>query len=280
MSGLPFVKMHGLGNDFVVIDDVTPARRPQATPLTPALARQLADRRLGVGADQVLWLRPATPASGGAEFRMEIFNTDGSTAEMCGNGIRAAALLWRRRTGTTEKHCRVETLAGTLDIELKDEHSFRVGMGAPILGAAGVAGEQIEAGGRRFHFIEVDMGNPHAVIFVPKLADVLLDQWGPALERHPRFLKRTNVEFVEVVTRKEVRVRVWERGAGATLACGTGACAVAAAAIASGQAQSPLRVVLPGGALELEWQGPGTPIFMTGPATLVFEGVFEGVFQP
>lgn len=271
-----FTKMHGLGNDFIVIDDLGKPKGSHA-PLTPELARQACDRRLGIGADQILWLK--APEGQGAEVRMEILNSDGSTAEMCGNGIRAAALYLHRHAeglkGRTDY--RIESLAGVKAVRVSPEGTVRVDMGVPRLGAGFPSlGETLELLGEKHSFFEVNMGNPHAVLFVNELGEAPVERLGPVIERHPRFPDRTNVEFVQVEGPHEIRVRVWERGAGVTLACGTGACASAVASLATGQAQGTVRVHLPGGKLEISWAGEGKPVFMEGPATEVFQGEFFG----
>lgn len=270
-KSIPFVKMQGLGNDFVVIDDET-RLSAELLPLTSEIARKICDRRFGVGADQILWLR-APKNKDQADVRMEILNADGSTAEMCGNGIRAVALyLQDRHSKKRQDSYRVETLAGVLEVVIQKSGEVAVDMGVPSFGAAG---EEIEALGRKFGFIEVNVGNPHAVIFVDDVLQVPLESWGPALESHPRFPKRTNVEFVQILSPREIRVRVWERGAGVTLACGTGACASAVAALFVKSLESPLRVHLPGGALSIHWAGPGKRIQMVGPAKEVFRGEYH-----
>jgi diaminopimelate epimerase len=274
--GIPFTKMHGLGNDFVVIDDFVegaPARRRDAVPVTPELAARIGDRRFGVGFDQLLWLK--APSSAGADVRMDILNTDGSTAEMCGNGIRAVGLYLRKYSRLKGPEIRVETLAGLKVIAFRPDGLIRVDMGAPGFGSSFEKGETIEAGGRSYRFHEVSMGNPHAVILAADARSVDLEKEGRALETHPRFPKRTNVEFVEVTGPHAVVARIWERGAGATLACGTGACASAVTALAQGKVKGPVRVSLPGGELEIEWK-PGGPVFMSGPAEEVFRGEWTG----
>jgi diaminopimelate epimerase len=263
---IPFLKMQGIGNDFVVIDDLG---KPKALchKLTPELARRICDRRHGVGADQVLWLKSPENA---VDARMEILNSDGSTAEMCGNGIRAVALYLYRHGPKRKAVYRIETLAGIKDAEVREGH-VSVEMGKPGLGRP--EGELIEILGQELRFFEVDMGNPHAVIFVDDVARYPVEQLGPALESHPRFPRRTNVEFVQVSGEHSIRVRVWERGAGLTLACGTGACASAVAALATGRVNGTVRVELPGGALMLRWN-PGESVLMEGPAEEVFRGEF------
>ncbi len=263
-SALPFIKMHGLGNDFVVVEG--PAWSDAI--LTPEMARKICDRRFGIGADQILWLRKPQDAS--AATRMEILNADGSTAEMCGNGIRAVALhLAQSDPSRAQGEMKIETAAGMKVVSV-DRAEVRVDMGPPRLGA--IAGERLEIGGRFVHFNEVSMGNPHAVIFVDDFAAWKTDQWGPWMENHPRFPQRTNVEFVKVIGPNVIEVQVWERGAGETLACGTGACASAVAALALGKVKGLVEVRLPGGKLEISWDGEGRPVFMKGPAVEVYRG--------
>ena len=302
---LPFLKMHGLGNDFVVIDDLQGApgspgsvrRAAGAGKITPELAARIGHRQFGVGFDQLLWLRPAgtpwtvtrgrePPRVSQADARMEIFNPDGSMAEMCGNGVRAAALyLFRHGPKAGLSRYRIETLGGLKEIEVASD-LMTVDMGVPLLqggfdsGVDGV-GEEIEFSGFNHHFFEVNLGNPHAVLFVPCLRDIPFEKWGPEAERHPRFPDRSNIEFVEVEGPSSMRVRVWELGAGPTLACGTGACASAVAALFTHRVKPDpatgfVQVHLPGGVLSIRWSGPGSSVFMQGPATEVFRGVFLG----
>lgn len=267
--------MHGLGNDFVVIDDLD-AVRVGPTPFNAELAIKICDRRLGVGADQILWLKP--PQDPSADVRMEILNSDGSIAEMCGNGIRAVALYYDQKLGGARKcSYRVETLAGlkTVEIQKGAEASLSqvtVDMGPPQLGFSGNLGEELEIQGKVLRFYEVSMGNPHAVIFVKDFSHLAIQEFGPLIEMHPRFPKRTNVEFVRVTGKNQITVKVWERGAGLTLACGTGACASAVAALAIGQVSGEVQVDLPGGCLEISWEGQGQSVYMTGPAVEVFRG--------
>jgi len=204
---------------------------------------------------------------------MDIWNPDGSRAEMCGNGIRALALYLHDHGPASlagQLSYSIETGAGLLSVTLHGRQ-VKVNMGPPRFAARAL--ERLETTVGALDFWEVSMGNPHAVIFVPKLEDVPLESWGPVIETHSRFEKRTNVEFVEIVSPSKIRVKVWERGAGATLACGTGACASAVAAILSGKTRQALEVELPGGVLQLEWnREPSSPVWMTGPAVEVFSG--------
>ena len=276
-KSFPFTKMHGLGNDFVVIDEVTSSDRSAKgllpRKLSAELSQKISDRRLGIGCDQILRLLPPI-SDKSADARMEILNPDASEAEMCGNGIRAVA-LYLSRYGTSKNEYRFETLAGPQIVSMEQNGSVRVNMGLPKYAEKP---EMIEAhtlkGTEFFTFWDVNMGNPHAVSLISKVESIDLENIGPAVERHSRFPKRTNVEFIEVLSKDAIRLRVWERGAGVTLACGTGACASAVAAILAGKCNSELTVHLPGGDLSIAWKGKGEPVFMTGPAEEVFFGRF------
>ncbi|PDO11735.1 MAG: diaminopimelate epimerase [Candidatus Reconcilbacillus cellulovorans] len=272
---MKFVKMHGLGNDFVVAAAESPPDRPDE------LARRICDRRFGVGADGLVFILP----SARADVRMRIWNADGSEAEQCGNAVRCVAKYVYERGIRSADELTIETLAGVckvrLDVTDGRVRRVRVDMGEPVLRGpdiptliAGdrIVGETLEAAGRSFRFTAVSMGNPHCVVFVDGLDSVELDIWGPAIERHPLFPNRTNVEFAVVNGRREIEVRVWERGAGPTLACGTGACAVLVAAVLNGYADREATVVLPGGDLLVEWSEADGRVYMSGPATAVFEG--------
>lgn len=272
---MKFVKMHGLGNDFVVAAAESPPDRPDE------LARRICDRRFGVGADGLVFILP----SARADVRMRIWNADGSEAEQCGNAIRCVAKYVYEWGIRSAEELTIETLAGVckvrLDVANGRVRRVRVDMGEPVLSGpdiptliAGerIVGETLEAAGRSFRFTAVSMGNPHCVVFVDGLDSVELDVWGPAIERHPLFPNRTNVEFAVVNGRREIEVRVWERGAGPTLACGTGACAVLVAAVLNGLADREATVALPGGDLRVEWSESDGRVYMTGPAEAVFEG--------
>jgi diaminopimelate epimerase len=286
---IPFTKMQGLGNDFVVIVEegcrAFPASEA-ATPigLTPKLARAICDRRFGIGADQILWLR--NPSAAG-DVRMEILNPDGSTAEMCGNGIRAVAIFLRDHGARKAPSYDVETLAGLLKVSL-DGDLVMVNMGQPQLGQGTLSREGeslvgLSASPAPGVFFEVGMGNPHAVFFFEgseaEFAAYPVERLGPVIETHARFPKRTNVEFVRVIPDAKdgptIQVRVWERGTGITLACGTGACASAVATLATGRAKGRLNVDLPGGRLRIGWEGEGQPVMMEGPAREVFSGRYS-----
>jgi diaminopimelate epimerase len=271
---LEFTKMHGAGNDFVVLDGI----RGDLPPLEP-LARSLCDRHFGIGADQVLVVR----SSREADFRMEIYNADGSQAEMCANGIRAFFKYLRDRGLTHAEEIRVETLGGIVRPRWAGENRVSVDMGPPILEPSKIptslgAGDgpilevPLEVDGEKLRLSSVSMGNPHAVLFVDDPDEAPVERLGPRLENHPAFPNRVNVEFASVVDRKRVRQRTWERGTGETLACGSGACAVAVVSILRGLVDRSLVVELRGGELEICWESDSAHVWMTGPAVEVFTG--------
>ncbi len=267
-----FVKMHGLGNDFMVMDC-----RKRNIPGVARLIKRLSDRRFGVGFDQALILRDSEVA----DFRMDIYNHDGSRVEMCGNGIRClASYIWSR--GLSRKSpLAIETLAGVMRPERR-KGLVLVDMGEPVLegrrvpaGRDGVIKDfPLKAGDRTFGVTCVSMGNPHCVIFVEDVDSFPVEVYGPLLENHRFFPKRTNVEFIEVVNSRRIKMRVWERGSGETLACGTGASAAAVASHLGGFTSRSVSVSLRGGVLNIEW-GRDNRVYMTGPAEEVFEGRFE-----
>lgn len=267
---LPFTKMHGLGNDFVVLDHLD-----HPGEVTPILAALLADRRLGVGCDQVVQLLP--PRHGG-NAEMRIFNADGSRAEMCGNAARCVALFLKRRRGLEQPELLLETLAGMIRLYPGEEEQVTVDMGEPELLSQyertlddllpGLQSRGVETGA---WITEISMGNPHCVILQPRVEGIDLAAIGPRIERHPRYPRRTNVEFVQVLGQDRVRMRVWERGAGITPACGTGACAAAVATMAAGLTERRTQVQLDGGTLDIHWTDANR-ILMTGPAREVFQG--------
>jgi len=274
---LEFTKMHGAGNDFLVLDGIA----QQLPPLEP-LARRLADRHFGVGFDQMLVLRP----SKAADFRMEIYNAEGSQVEMCGNGIRAFYKFLRDRGYSDADSIRVETLGGIVVPRWAGEDLVTVEMGSPVLAPAKIPtllGEgdgpvldaRLEVGGGTLRVSSVSMGNPHAVIYVDDVDDAPVEELGPLVENHPAFPNRVNVEFVEVASRDRLSQRTWERGVGETLACGSGACAVAVVSILRGVADRSLAVALPGGELAIQWEGNGASVLMTGPAASVYTGRIE-----
>ena len=252
-----FTKMHGVGNDFIIFDPAEVAGLD-----LPDLARRVCDRHFGIGADGILVPSPSEVA----DLNMVYFNSDGSSSKMCGNGIRCLARYVCDRGLVEGNALTVETGAGVKKVVLLRDGSSRVDMGPPGFGP------EVELHG--FTFLRVSMGNPHAVAFLGSKEEVEaldLKEIGPPVENHSLFPERTNVEFVHA--RGEVRVRIWERGAGETLASGSGSCAAAVAAVRRGLAESPLRVVLDGGLVEIEWAGDGEPVYMTGPAEYVCEGM-------
>ncbi|MDX5445424.1 MAG: diaminopimelate epimerase [Zoogloeaceae bacterium] len=271
---LRFTKMHGLGNDFVVIDAT---RAPVALP--PERVRAIADRHFGVGCDQLLVVEPATQAD--VDFRYRIFNSDGGEVEQCGNGARCFVRFVHEK-GLTAKRCiRVETRCGVIEPRLEDDGLVTVDMGVPVLESARVpfvsdSDEVVQPldldDGSRIAITAVSMGNPHAVQIVADVTTAPVAATGPLIEHHPRFPARVNAGFMQVVDAGRIRLRVFERGAGETLACGTGACAAVVAGILRGVLQSPVRVETRGGELTVAWEGRGTPVLMTGPAVTVFEG--------
>jgi diaminopimelate epimerase len=276
IRGLPFIKMHGRGNDFILVDE---AALGGGTDL-PALARKLCDRHFGIGADGLILVAPSRRP--GCALRLRIFNPDGSEAEMCGNGMRCLALYARERGLVKEDAFGVETLAGVIRPAFQPDGTVQVDMGAPelrrsripMLGTESerVVGEELVVDGRAFSVTAVNMGNPHCVVFEDALTDEEFLRFGPQIERERRFPNGTNVEFVCVYNRGHLGVRVWERGAGPTLACGTGACAVAVAGVLNGLAERAVRVSLPGGDLEVVWREDTAHVLLAGPAEKVFWG--------
>lgn len=271
---LQFTKMHGLGNDFVVIDAT---RSPLS--LTPTEIQAMADRHFGVGFDQLLVVEPAPHA--GLDFGYRIFNADGSEVEQCGNGARCFARYVREYGLTDKDRIRVQTCAGAIELQITANGRVRVNMGVPKF-----LPEQIpfvaEEGAALRHTLAVDeetltlsvanMGNPHAVICVADVDQAPVAQWGPLVESHPRFPARVNVGFMQVIDRHTIKLRVYERGAGETLACGSGACAAVAVGQRLGLLDTSVRVDLRGGQLHIDWEGDGTPVFMEGSASRVYEG--------
>ncbi len=280
---LKFTKMHGAGNDFVVIDAIH-----QQVDFTPAQWQRLADRRFGVGADQMLVVEK--PQAPGVDFRYRIYNSDGGEVEQCGNGARAFVRYVTEKGLTAKRAIRVETLSGVIEPRMEDDGGITVDMGAPVLeparvpfDASGLQGRPqhedtlwpLDVNGRTVMVSAVSMGNPHAVQVVDDVDAAPVLQDGPAIEHHPRFPKRVNAGFMQVVDRHSVRLRVFERGAGETLACGTGACAAVVAGIRRGLLASPVRVETRGGELSIAWAGGSAPVLLTGPAVTVFDGEIE-----
>ncbi|MCG2720732.1 MAG: diaminopimelate epimerase [Thermodesulfovibrionales bacterium] len=298
---IPFTKMHGLGNDFILINcidqdfGITPPQSPPyqggeirgGGPALSDLAKRLCDRRFGIGADQILLLEK----SGAADFRMRIFNADGSEVEMCGNGIRCLAKYVWDRNLSPKDILDIETLTGIIRPE-KAGDMVKVDMGEPVFDPekipvhlphpssfilhplGGLIDYPLQIEDKEFRITCVSMGNPHAVIFVDNVAEFPVTYYGPMIERHQMFPKRTNVEFIEVIDPSAVKMRVWERGSGETMACGTGASAAAVAAHLKGLAGRNVVVHLLGGDLMLDWAGDNR-VYMSGPAVEVFEGVFR-----
>ncbi|WP_276352614.1 diaminopimelate epimerase [Cohnella caldifontis] len=274
---MQFTKMHGLGNDFIVVygERTLPANAGE-------LAVRLCNRFFGIGADGLVYILPSEKA----DFRMRILNSDGSEAEQCGNAIRCVAKYVYDKGLTDKTELTIETLgAGVqpLSLETADGKVSRVtvDMGAPILNgldvpttidANPVLGQSVEVDGRTFKFTAVSMGNPHCVIYVDDAAGFDLAKWGPRLETHPLFPRKINVEFATVHSRGQVDMRVWERGAGPTLACGTGACATLVSSVLNGLTDRKATISLAGGDLEIEWKEADNRVYMTGPAAFVFEG--------
>jgi diaminopimelate epimerase len=270
---LRFTKMHGCGNDFVVLDLITQKFAPK-----PHHIRTLADRHFGIGCDQVLLVE--TPTRPDVDFRYRIFNADGGEVEQCGNGARCFAKYVREKRLTGKERIRVETTAGVIELLIKPNREIEVDMGVPRLQPAEIPFDaparattyELDVDGKACEIGAVSMGNPHAVLLVGNTRAAPVATLGPAIENHPRFPNRVNVGFMQIVSRHEINLRVFERGAGETLACGTGACAAVVSARLRDLVDSPVKVNLPGGSLSIEWQGEGHPVMMTGPATTVFEG--------
>ncbi len=280
---LKFTKMHGAGNDFVVIDAIN-----QHIDFTPAQWQSLADRRFGVGADQMLVVE--RPQSAGVDFRYRIYNADGGEVEQCGNGARAFVRFVTDKGLTGKRAIKVETLSGIIEPVLEADGRITVDMGAPILEPArvpfdadGLQGKAegadtlwpLDVNGKTIWVSAVSMGNPHAVQLVDDTDSAPVPADGPAIETHPRFPKRVNAGFMQIIGRHHIRLRVFERGAGETLACGTGACAAVVAGMRRDLLDSPVKVATHGGELSIAWAGNGAPVMLTGPAASVFEGEID-----
>ena len=261
---LAFAKMHGAGNDFVVLDCTS-----HAFALTPAQIRFIADRHLGVGFDQLLVVeRPRSP---GADFRYRIFNADGGEVEQCGNGARCFVKFVHAKGLTQKREIMVETLGGVIRPRLEEDGEVTVDMGRPVLQGA----EKLEIDGATVELALVSMGNPHAVQLVADVQSAPVTTQGPRLERHPRFPQGVNAGYLQVLDAHHVKLRVWERGAGETLSCGTGACAAAVAGLSKKLLESPVSVQTRGGTLTIHWAGGDNAVSMKGPAAMVFEGTVE-----
>ncbi|GAA0697848.1 diaminopimelate epimerase [Marinobacterium maritimum] len=268
-----FTKMHGLGNDFMVIDAVS-----QRVRLTPKIVRKLSDRHLGIGFDQLLLVEP--PSRPDMDFRYRIYNADGSEVEHCGNGARCFGRFVRERRLTIKDEIHVETARGQAVLYLLPDRQVDVDMGAPELRPVEVPFQAerqaatyfVDVNGECIELSAVSMGNPHGVLVVDDVDTAPVETLGPMLEPHPSFPQKANIGFMQVVNRGEIRLRVYERGAGETLACGTGACAAVVAGRLRGLLDEEVLVHLPGGDLRIRWPGEGQSVRMTGPATTVFEG--------
>ena len=280
---LRFTKMHGAGNDFVVIDAIN-----QTVNFTSDQWRDIANRRFGIGADQILIVeKPTMP---GVDFRYRIFNADGGEVEQCGNGARAFVKFVVEKGLTEHREIRVETMSGVIRPRLEDDGRISVDMGAPIFDAervpfdsAGLASKKqstatlwrIPLGSGAREFVVLSMGNPHAVQLVDDVDTAPVSEEGPLIENHTCFPRRVNAGFMQVVDRQHIRLRVFERGAGETLACGTGACAAVVAGIQLGLLDSPVAVATRGGELSIAWEGGQSSVTLTGPAVSVFEGTID-----
>jgi diaminopimelate epimerase len=272
MKTLRFTKMEGLGNDFVVVDAT---RTPFA--FDAADVRRLADRRFGVGCDQVLVVEPARE---GGDFRYRIFNADGGEVEQCGNGARCFVVYVREHGLTGKREIRVETAGGVIVPRLEDDGEVSVDMGVPrfsprdvpFVGGSGAIVEPLDVDGTLVPISALSMGNPHAVLIVDDVESAPVATLGPLIERHARFPARVNAGFMQIVDRATMRLRVFERGAGETLACGTGACAAVVAGRRRGLLDEQVRVITRGGELVIRWAGEGSAVVMKGPARTVFEG--------
>lgn len=268
-----FTKMHGLGNDFVMIDAIS-----QQITMTPERARKIADRNFGVGCDQILVVE--APTRPDADFKYRIFNADGSEVENCGNGARCFAVFVRMRKLTGSHQIHAETAKGLLVLNVVDKYNVTVDMGVPELNPAQIpftAHEQstsysLPLSSANLTISAVSMGNPHAVTCVEDVHNYPIESIGPEVESHPLFPNKVNAGFMDIISRNAINLRVYERGAGETLACGTGACAAVVAGRLQNLLDHRVTVNLPGGALTIEWQGPGHSVFMTGPTATVFHG--------
>lgn len=276
---MKFTKMHGLGNDYVYVNGFEEKLENPAE-----ISKKVSDRHFGIGSDGLILINPSKCA----DFEMEMYNSDGSRAEMCGNGIRCVAKYVYDFGLTDKTEISIETLAGIKYLSLKvvdgKVSEVTVDMGKPELIAKNipvisenekVINEDIEVSGKTYQMTAVSMGNPHAIVFYDGIADMEIEKIGPEFEQHKRFPKRTNTEFVEVIDRKTAAMRVWERGSGETLACGTGACAVAVACVLNGLTEEEVKVKLLGGDLLIRWDKEADKVYMTGPATTVFSGEID-----
>jgi len=273
---LQFTKMHGTGNDFVVIDLIS-----QHYKLRPRDVRRLADRHFGIGCDQVLVVE--APQNPQVDFRYRIYNADGNEVEQCGNGARCFARFVREKKLTGKQVITVETSAGILELRVRPNHEVEVDMGAPefeprkipFTATARAESYPLRVDGSELEIGALSMGNPHAVLRVDNVSRAEVERLGPLIESHPDFPQRVNAGFMQVVSETEIKLRVYERGVGETLACGTGACAAVVYGISRGWLRESVTVVLPGGKLSISWAGEGQPVIMTGPTTVVFDGTIK-----
>jgi diaminopimelate epimerase len=270
---LKFNKMHGLGNDFIVIDSVT-----SKINLSPAQIRKLADRHFGIGFDQLLIID--APSSPDVDFNYRIFNSDGSEVEQCGNGARCFAKYVHDRKLSARNPIRVQTLSGRYEIGINADNTYSVDMGVPEFSPSQIpftaeneqATYTLEVDGQSLEMSVLSMGNPHAVLVVDDTETAPVNSLGPILESHPSFPNRANIGFMQLLGRNEINLRVYERGAGETLACGSGACAAVVAGIRLGKLDNEVNVNLPGGSLKIYWPGEGQSVILSGPAKTVFHG--------
>ena len=273
---LKFTKMQGLGNDFVMLDGIR-----QRVELKPAQIARLADRQFGVGCDQVLLVE--RPSRSDVDFRYRIFNADGGEVEQCGNGARCFVHFVRDRGLTDKRTIRVETRGGIIEPTLEADGRVQVDMGVPrfepeaipFVGDSAAPTQALDVAGTSVTISALSMGNPHAVQVVDDVETAPVRSQGPLIERHADFARGVNAVYMQVVDRANIRLRVWERGAGETLACGTGACAAVVAGIRRGLLDPTVRVLTRGGELTIRWEGAGKPVLMTGPARTVFEGEWQ-----
>jgi diaminopimelate epimerase len=273
---LKFTKMQGIGNDFVVIDAYS-----EPVSLSREQIRYIADRHFGIGCDQLLMVE--RPTADNVDFRYRIFNADGSEVEQCGNGARCFVRFVHEKQLTDKTEISVETASGLIYPKLEDNGSVTVNMGAPdfspervpFLADAPALTYVLDVAGQLVDIGVVSMGNPHAVQIVSNVEEARVATQGPIIESHPRFPQRVNAGFMQIVSKNEIKLRVYERGSGETLACGTGACAAVVTGIRQGELESPVKVITRGGELQIAWSGGGSPVWMTGPAATVFHGEIE-----
>jgi diaminopimelate epimerase len=276
VTSIRFTKMHGLGNDFVVFDAVR-----QQLNLTPETVRRLADRHFGIGCDQVLLVEPAGQAD--TDFAYRIFNADGGEVEQCGNGARCFARFVHDQGLTDKDEISVDTLGGILRLHIESDGQVTVNMGVPRFEPKDIPFDAprrepiytLNVDGKEMEFSVLSLGNPHAVLRVEDIDRAPVATLGPQIEAHPRFPRRVNAGFMQVAAPDHIRLRVYERGAGETLACGSGACAAVVAGRQQGLLGDTVRVDLPGGSLRISWEGEGRPVYMTGPVVTVFEGTVQ-----